>query len=657
MTSAPSIRKQRKLAEQAARREARGGRRSPLLIAVIVLLGLGLVIGTLLGVRALLADPLARGREALAQGNYRAARIDLMNAVTKTPNDVSARIDLAHAYNGLRRGVEAERQLQRATDLGASPAIVAAEMAQAQLMQGRPQASLDTLNAGYLRRDAARALRIAAEANYQLGNIAATRVNFTEALRIAPDNVENWVAFARFRLDEQDMVGADDAASQAWRRAPQSATALAMKAAVVRTREGPVAAIPWYEAASARDPDNVPVMLELAASLGDAGHYRDMLTPLRRATELEPGNGRALFLMAMVAARAGDAPLARTFLGRIGGGDADLPAVLQARAAIELALDTPSAAEGFAARLLERQPDNLTARRLLALAQAREDNPRGAMMTLDPITTRPDADSWSLLLLSGSFAAMDWQPDSLQPLDRAASLARGDPPPLAGAADGGDSLNPAAAIPTIRARLARGDGAGALALATRLADANPGVAQARLLVGDAALMQGDTVAAVAHFRRASLLRYDEATMLRLVNALARAGDRNGAGEAIRQFQLRWPENSAAMRIAAAFAAENRDWDRALAQLRAAQVRVGPNDALLLAQMARCALELGDDALALDYARRAYRLLPGNATISGAYGIALARSGGNRVDARDLLVKAVSLTPDDALLRQWQAEIA
>jgi tetratricopeptide (TPR) repeat protein len=360
--------------------------------------------------------------------------------------------------------------------------------------------------------------------------------------------------------------------------------------------------------------------------------------------------------MGMVAARAGDWPLARTLLARIRGADADQPAVLQAKAAVELALDTPSAAERYAALLVEQQPDNVVGRRLLALAQVRGDNPRGAMMTLDPITIRADADSWSLLLLSNSFSGLEWQADARQPLDRASRLVRGDAPPLPAAMNASASLDPKVAIPTIRALLARGEGAAALSIATRLADANPGVAQARLLVGDAAMMVGDSRAAAAQFRRASALRYDEPVMLRLVHALVRSGDREGAGEAIRQFQMRWPENVAAMRTAASFAAEQGDWTGSAAQLRAALARTGPNDALLLAQLARCEVELGDAGSALAYARRAYRLLPGNATISGVYGFALAKAGGPTQDARDLLSKAVNLAPEDLLLRSWHDEV-
>ena len=171
-------------------------------------------------------------------------------------------------------------------------------------------------------------------------------------------------------------------------------------------------------------------------------------------------------------------------------------------------------------------------------------------------------------------------------------------------------------------------------------------------------MLGDTAGASQAYRAASELRFDEATMLRLVNALARNGDAAGAAEAVNAFMARWPENVAAMRIAAAMAAERGDWNGALALTESAVDRAGPNDALLLTQLARARIETGDADGAVDPARHAYRLLPGNATVSGVYGRALTLSGeGDGRDAADLLLKAVRLSPDDAVLQQWLGELS
>jgi cytochrome c-type biogenesis protein CcmH/NrfG len=121
---------------------------------------------------------------------------------------------------------------------------------------------------------------------------------------------------------------------------------------------------------------------------------------------------------------------------------------------------------------------------------------------------------------------------------------------------------------------------------------------------------------------------------------------------------RWPQNVAAQRVAAAMAGERGDWSLAERFIESAIARTGPNDVLLLAQLARARIEQGNAPAALDPARRAYRLMPGNATISGVYGRALALSGeGDGRDAADLLLKAVRLAPDDPVLRAWLGELS
>lgn len=656
MASAPPS--QRKARKQAARAVRPGGgrRRAPLLIALAALAAVALLVGGIMAVRAALTNPVERGTAALASGDYRSARVDFTAVLAEYPNDTEVRIALARALNGLERGVEAERQLVRAKELGATEQAVRVELARAMLVQGRALDALAALNGPIPAAQRDRAMIVAGEANYRAGRFDAASRAFASA--IEGGNTESFVAMARYRLAEQDMLGADAAATEAWHRSPHSVEALTAKADVVLARGGPAAALPWYEAALAAGGTHVPTLLAYAAALGEAGRNRAMLDPLRRAANLEPNNPRVLYLQAALAARGGEPALARTLLNRIRGIEADRAGVLLLRAATELSLDTPAAARTAAARLLELQPDNRAARRLLAMALLREDNIRGAMEVLDPITIRPDADSWSLLMLSRAFSGLDWQQDAIQPLDRAASLQRGDPEALPASADSGESIDPRTAIPTIRARLASGQAESALDLARQLADANPGVPQARLLVGDAALMLGDTAGEVQAYRAASELRFDEPTMLRLVNVLARNGDGAGAAEAVNAFMARWPENVSAMRIAAAMAAERGDWSAALALTESAVDRAGSNDALLLTQLARARIETGDADGAIEPAAHAYRLLPGNATVSGVYGRALALSGeGNGRDAADLLLKAVQLAPDDAVLRQWLGELS
>jgi tetratricopeptide (TPR) repeat protein len=657
MASAPSVRRQRRELIKAERRDARGGRPAPIIYALIGIAIIGAVLLGALALRAWLTDPLARGREALAEGNARAASIDLRAAASAAPDDPTIRLDLARAYNLMGQAGEANRQLDRAAELGLPVNQMRTERAQAALASGDARKAVQMLVAGAVPvTETVRALTILADAQYRIGDYRSASASYQRALRTAPNDEKLWTRYARYRLAEQDMLGAQAAADRAVALAPNSATALAVKADVERARGGPVTALPLYEAALAQNPDDVAILGEYAASLGDAGRTQDAEASLAHAAQLQPDNPRILFLRATLAARAGEMQDARALLRQIGGADADIPSVLVLRTAVELALDAPRDAAIYASRLVRQQPDNRLARRLWALALMQHDNIRGTITVLDPITTQPDADSWSLLLLSRAMGGLDWQNDSIQPLTRATSLQPGDAAALAVPQATGNANDPSVIIPNIRAQLAAGNGAGAQVLANQLAAMNPGVPQAAMLQGDAAMVSNNLSGAITYYRRAAELRFDEPVMLRLVAAQLRSGDRNAASTTLGQFMARWPENVAAMRVGASMAADQKDWGTALRLWGAINDRIGPNDALVLAQMARANLELGDARAALPLAQRAYQLLPGNATISGVYGLALYRAGGNVQDARDLLFKAVQLAPTDGVLSGWRAEV-
>jgi predicted Zn-dependent protease len=92
------------------------------------------------------------------------------------------------------------------------------------------------------------------------------------------------------------------------------------------------------------------------------------------------------------------------------------------------------------------------------------------------------------------------------------------------------------------------------------------------------------------------------------------------------------------------AARRQDWRAALRLLRGAQARVGDNDALLMTDLARAALESGDRSSARAYAAHAYRLMPGNPATADMLGWVLMRTGEKGPAPIDLLEKAVTLAP-------------
>ena len=159
---------------------------------------------------------------------------------------------------------------------------------------------------------------------------------------------------------------------------------------------------------------------------------------------------------------------------------------------------------GGSPALVQRQPANRRARRLLAAAQWRMNDPAAVVATLRPLADRPDADAYALSLIGRALArtgdadaaalylarAAAPQPAALAALD---PLGEGEFAARPPRRRGGSGRRPGPG-PLISALLGRGQSDEALARARRLQDANPGAPEVHILVGDALGARGDFAA-------------------------------------------------------------------------------------------------------------------------------------------------------------------
>ncbi|MGV3729506.1 MAG: tetratricopeptide repeat protein [Sphingopyxis sp.] len=584
------------------------------------------------------------------RGELEARRAALSQAIADDPQAIAERVALARVAIALGDGIGAEAAVKGALAAGANDAALRPLLARAYALQGDRRRALAALDEGpVINEMLGEAAWVAGDVHLANGDLAAARDAYDRAVHELPRSAALWVDVARFRDASADARGARDAVDYAIELDKANSAALAYKANLVRRAEGLTAALGWYEQALAADPGNAAALIDQAATLGDLGRYRDMLTALRRAAVLVPREPRIYYLQAVLAARAGNYPLARSLLQRTRGALDTEPAFMLLSAVVELELGGEAVAATWAERLLSEQPHNFTARRLLAAAEWAGGDAEAALAALRPLVARSDADSWSLLLAARAAAEQGRDMESADYQARAAALSRGEAVPFAVDADYGlltmaadaAPLDPAKAIPAISADMARGNAARAIERAARLRNANPGVADAHMLLGDAALAGGRYALAVEAYRAARDLDAGERTTLRLANALYLAGDAAGSGAAIMALRDRQPSSIAADRIAGHLAIEMERWDAAIAHFGRVRRRIGDRDALVLRELARAWAAKGDDARALVLIDRAYRLQPLNAGIMEFYAALLERRG-KRQAAADLRDKAAQI---------------
>jgi Flp pilus assembly protein TadD len=602
----------------------------------------------------------------LKASNPSAARDAALAAVRSDPNSAEAHLALARAQLMLEDGVGAEAELRRAVDAGQDIRQVHHLMAHALLLEGKPDQAIDEVE----QTDAPNrtyGLRIRARALTALGNFADAQASLTEAVRIAGNDAQVWTDVGRFRFAAGDLSGAVEASQRAVALDKGNIDALVLRGELVRTQFGLVAALPWFESALKLDPAYHDALIEYAATLGDAGRSVDMLAASRRALAARPGSAQALYLQAVLAARAGRYDLARDLVQRTGGTIDAMPGMLLLGGTLDLEQGANEQAIEKLRQLVNLQPMNLAARKLLAQAYLRSDAARNAIDMLRPLIQRGDADPYALLLAARGFERLGERGPAAQLLDRAAFPARDGSTPfaaddsaavLAGPA-AQDPNNPGTVVPLIRALVDSGDRTGALARAQAIAQANPGAPGSHVILGDMYMVIGRFDAAAAEYRSAATLRFDEPVMLRLVESLERSGRRADAAEALALFLSQNPANVAALRISAHWQLAAGEYDAAVETLEGLRARIGDRDAALAAELSAAYAGAGNESAARDYGETAYLLAPANPQAADAFGWALYLSG-DAEGAVEVLRKAAALAPRHegvALhLAQAQAEL-
>lgn len=604
----------------------------------------------------------ARSVASLKAHDASSARDLAMIAVQDEPGNAAAHVALAKAMLALEDGVGAEAEIQRSLDAGADARLMPPLRAQAFLLQGNEQKALAEA-AKALPSFRADAMRTRAGALTRQGDWAGASAASNGAVRLAPRDPDNWVALARFRLAAGDMLGANAAAQRALGLDPGHLKGLLLRGELVRSQYGLLAALPWFEAALKRDLRDHATLIEYAATLGDAGRTIDALAATRRAIAARPASPQAFYLQSVIAARAGNIELARALLEKTGGAIDTLPGMLLLKGVLGVQSGDYEQAIGKLKALVDAQPMNLAARRLLAGAMLRGDSAADSINVLRPIAARTDADSYTLLLAARGLERVGDRGLAATMIDRSpVSALQSDTvfsvddslETLAAQADQHPD-DPAALVLLLRGLYAKGDVTAALTRTQQIASRNPSIPAAQLLLGDALILAKRPDAAIAAYQRAADLRFDGATMLRLIEALERTGRNKEAANVLALFLSQNPMDATALRLSARSQLTSGNYEAAIDSLEQVRFQIGDGDATLNADLAHAYGGAGALDTAQEFAEAAYALTPADPITADALGWTLYLRG-DLPHAAEVMRKAVGLAPANAALRWRLAQV-
>lgn len=424
-----------------------------------------------------------------------------------------------------------------------------------------------------------------------------------EAREIEADNPAVWVAIARLRFRGGEQIAAVEAADHALELDPAHGPALLMRAQLVRDAHGPAAARPWFEAALAADGANARIRTEYAATLGESGEYRAMVTALGRVGETDKQADRAHFLRAVLAARAGESVLARSLLARSGLSEEGVPAAVLLDALIHLAQANYDSAAVTLGELARRQSGNVRVAELHARALWLGRRDRELVDLYAARAQRAGASPYLSMLVARSLERLGERGEAAPFLDRAMAGPTGKLAVLAGR----DSLPEPTA--RLRSLLEAGDRRAALrearALRARLATSS----DISALAGDVMLAAGDAEGALELYRDAVAVRRSWPLAKRAIHAFRLLGDDAAADRVLARHVAGEPNNAEALAMLAARSAEAKDWLRVKLLLDRAIALGGGNDPALLRLRGEAAEALGETQEADRFATLARTLAP------------------------------------------------
>lgn len=608
--------------------------------------------------RAGAAELLKQAHEHARKGDLGAAHAALRKASEADPTWYAPNLARAGAFLFKRDGIAAENELKLAMQRGASEQVVRHLMGQAQELQGDMREARRWLTGGpFSKSGAVRGWTTLGRVEIASGNLPAAGKAFDQALAVNPVDSELWVDIARLRFLGGEQKQALEAVERAVELAPENPKALQYHGQLTREQLGLLPALIWFERALKIAPNDVNLLVEYAATLGDLGRNAEMLAATRKILDADPDNPNAYFMQAVLAARAGKTSLARRLMLKTEGKLQNLPAALLVDGALEYRAGNLNQAIDRLQRLYARQPQNRQAMQMLARAMQRNGEYAEVVRRFRAAADRSDATPYLLTVVGRSLEQLDRRDEAAIYLNRAAQtfapamqpIAVPDSLPVLALAARDRPNDARAVIPYIRGLLAAGQADRALVEAKRLRDLNTGAADAHLLVGDVEMIAGRWPEASEAYRQGAAIRMTDLTLLRTLAAIARTGADADARQFNGQYLDRNPFHPMALRIQSMSVLDAGQWAIAAPMLRDLRDRIGLQDAFLMADLAMAELKLGRNGQAAEAAEAAYRAQPASPVSAHIWGMALLAEGKRLADAEALLEKAHRGNPGNGFM--------
>ncbi len=345
-------------------------------------------------------------------GQTRSAYLNLKNALLQDPFLLPAHLLLGKIYIQLGEGEKAEKELLIADGLGAHQALTVTPLARAYLLQGKADQLLaEIFPLGTLPEEDAELLALRGQAHLQREQLYDAQRAFTQAWEKNPNNVTALLGRVHVLLIKGDLNEADFYSRRAVEIAPENPRAWFLKGTLTRSLGNTASALRDFERAAQAQPAYLPAQIARVSALLDLGRLEQAQAAAEEAMAIYPRDPRTLYLKAVAQARRQDAEGARETLRRAEDLIFQLPRplieahppTLLLAGMVSYSLKHWAQAVEYLRRFLERYPDTVGPRTLLAQIYLEREQNEAAVKLLEPALGLAPGDQKVLSLLAEAY--------------------------------------------------------------------------------------------------------------------------------------------------------------------------------------------------------------------------------------------------------------
>ena len=373
------------------------------------------------------ASFVASAKSYMAKSDYKAAIIQLKNAIGSSPNDPEARFLLAKALFESGDMVGAETEIRKAIDLKYSSEEAYPLLARALVGEGKNEAAIaeiggQKLQTAKARADIATSLAIAKGA---LGNLAEAKSAIDAVLKDMPGDARALIVRAQIAAQEGDLPESMRLVDTALAGAPKDREALLAKAQLLLSTGKREEATAMLEKAVDAYPEARTARVSLVSLLVGSQHLDDASRQLDKLKAVAPNEIGTVYAEALVATARGEPAKARDLIQKVlAVQPTNLPS-LYLSGLIDAQLKSYVTAEDTLRKVVAMAPNDPSARKLLASIYLQTKQPKLALETIDPMLRRAPNDPALLRTAAEAQLAMGDMAKGSDLYERANSLDKG----------------------------------------------------------------------------------------------------------------------------------------------------------------------------------------------------------------------------------------